>query len=124
LETLFSMFHLLSHLVLLAEEAPPAQEPSPFAQFMVIMIPVLLFMIVMQMFFGRSDAREKTRREQMLASLKKNDPVVTIGGILGTVVSVSEDKSEVTIKVDDNTRLKLQSSAIRQLPRDEAQQTK
>lgn len=118
------MIHLLSHVIVLANEAPPAEEPSAFGQFMIIMIPVLLFMIVMQMFFGRSDAREKTRREQMLASLKKNDPVVTIGGILGTVVSVSEDKSEVTIKVDDNTRLKFQSSAIRQLPRDEAQQAK
>jgi preprotein translocase subunit YajC len=31
------------------------------------------------------------------------------------VVSVSEDKNEVTIRVDDNTRLKMQASAIREV---------
>lgn len=109
------MVNWLTALLLLADEAPPVEDPSPWSPFLIIMIPTLLFMIVMQMFFGRNDAKEKARREAMLASLKKNDPVVTIGGILGTVVSVSEDKTEVTIKVDDNTRLKMQASAVRQL---------
>ena len=34
----------------------------------------------------------------MIRSLKKNDAVVTIGGIIGSVVSVSEDGAEVTLK--------------------------
>lgn len=117
------MGNWLTMLVLLADEAPPVEDPSPWSPFLIIMIPTLLFMIVMQAFFGRSDAKEKTRRDAMLAGLKKNDPVVTIGGILGTVVSVSEDKTEVTIKVDDNTRLKLQSSAIRTLPAKETKES-
>jgi preprotein translocase subunit YajC len=110
------MWNLPTAIALLAQEPPAREGGDAWTQFMIIMIPVLLFMIVMQMFFGRSDAREKARREALLASLKKHDPVVTIGGILGTVVSVSEDKSEVTIKVDDNTRLKMQATAVRPLP--------
>ena len=51
----------------------------------------------------------------MLKALKKNDPVATIGGILGTVVSVSEDGLEVVVRVDDNTRIKFRHDAIREV---------
>ena len=83
--------------------------------FMIYLIGGLVIFMVVQILFGRSDAKERTKRDQMIGALKKNDPVVTIGGILGHVVSVSEDKKEVTIRVDDNARLKLQASAIREV---------
>jgi preprotein translocase subunit YajC len=53
----------------------------------------------------------------MLNSMKKNDPVVTIGGVLGTVSHISEDGKEVTLKVDDNSRIKFQREAIREVIR-------
>jgi len=48
----------------------------------------------------------------MVQSLKKNDKVRTIGGIIGTVVDIKED--EITLKVDEsnNTKIKVASSAI------------
>lgn len=104
------MFDSFSYQILLAQG-----EGGGWQGFLIIMLPALIFMIIAQVFFGRSESKEKARRDRMLDSLKKNDPVVTIGGILGTVVSISEDKREVTIKVDDNTRLKVQSTAIREL---------
>ena len=47
-----------------------------------------------------------------LASIKKYDKVMTIGGIIGTVMEIRED--EVILKVDDNTntRMKFSRSAI------------
>lgn len=77
--------------------------------------PPLLLLFVMQTIFGRSDSKDKNRRNELIKSLNKNDPVVTIGGILGTVVTISEDKEVVTIKVDDGTRLKMQANAIREV---------
>ncbi len=59
--------------------------------------------------------KERSKRQDMLKSLKKNDPVVTIGGIIGTVVNVTEDGEEVTVRVDDNTRLKLRRDAVREV---------
>ena len=48
----------------------------------------------------------------MVQSLRKNDRVRTIGGIIGTVVDVKDD--EVTLKIDEsnNTKIKILSSAI------------
>ncbi len=103
-------------LALLAADAPPGNAPENSGQQMfVLMIGGLVIIMAVQLLFGRGEAKEKAKRDQMIGGLKKNDPVVTIGGILGSVVSVSEDKKEVTIKVDDNTRLKMQASAIREV---------
>jgi len=43
----------------------------------------------------------------MLAAVKKNDRVVTIGGIYGVVTNVQREQDEVTIKVDEATNTKL-----------------
>ncbi len=96
-----------------ADPAPAGGDPGMGA-FMIYMAGGLAIFMVVQMLFGRTESKERTRREKMIANLKKNDPVVTIGGILGQVVSVSEDKKEVTVRVDDNTRIKFQAGAIRE----------
>ena len=53
----------------------------------------------------------------MLQNLKKNDRVVTIGGIYGTVVNAQKDLDEVTIKVDESTNTKLRMQRSRDCPR-------
>lgn len=81
-----------------------------------LMLPVLAVMLVMQFLMRRNEGSDKQRREQFLSTLKKNDPIVTIGGIKGTFVSLSEDKSEVTIKVEGDVRLRMEAAAIREIP--------
>ena len=105
----------MSQFFMLAEEAAKKEQGGGMMQMLFLFGPPLLFLFVLQTFFGRSDAKDKAKRDEMVSGLKKNDPVVTIGGILGSVVSVSEDKQTVTIKVEDNTRLKMQASAIREV---------
>lgn len=114
------------HLIgILAEEPVQAPPPEPgFGPFMIYLMGGLVIFMVVQMLFGRTDSKEKARRDAMIGGLKKNDQVVTIGGIIGNVVSVSEDKTEVTIRVDDNTRLKMQASAIREPIVNKAKETK
>ncbi len=99
-----------------APVAPGDGQPpqNPWGGILTIMLPAIAVMLIIQMVMRRSEAGDKKRRVDQLASLKKNDPVVTIGGIKGTFVSASEDKAEITIKVDDNTRLKVEASAIRE----------
>ena len=50
----------------------------------------------------------------MRSNLKKNDRIVTIGGIYGTVVNINSDIDEVTIRVDEgtNTKIRMMRSAI------------
>lgn len=77
------------------------------------MVPMLIAFVVMFYFIVlRPQQREQKERAQRLASLKKNDKVVTIGGIIGTIVDLSGDGARVTLRVDDGTRIKFTRSSI------------
>ena len=62
----------------------------------------------------RPETQRRNDQEKMHKELKKNDRIVTIGGIHGTVVSASPDADEVTIKVDENsnTRIRILRTAV------------
>ena len=52
--------------------------------------------------------RERQRRHQgLLANLKKNDRVVTTGGLCGTVAAVDREAGRVSLKVDESANVKL-----------------
>ncbi len=58
------------------------------------------------------EQRERSRRDDFLKNLKKSDVVVTTGGIIGTVANVSADAPDITIKIDDNTRMRVRKTHI------------
>lgn len=81
--------------------------PAPQAGGMAFLFPALMLaMIVFMILSARSQRkREKREREEMHARLSKNDRVLTLGGIIGTIVSVKDD--EVVVKVDESTNTKM-----------------
>ena len=108
-------------LCLLAQnDAPP-----PMSSIWTIVFPAILIFFLFQLFFAQSpQKREQKHIEQLKSSLKKNDLVVTAGGILGTVANVDPAKNEVTIKVDDNTRLRVLMRSVSLLPKDDGKEAK
>jgi preprotein translocase subunit YajC len=76
--------------------------------------------LLFYLFFVLPERRERQRKEQLRKELKKNDRVVTIGGMLGTVASVSPDGNEVTLKIDEATGAKMRvlRSAIHEVLKD------
>jgi preprotein translocase subunit YajC len=68
--------------------------------------------VIMYFIMFREPKKRQRQQQQMIQSLKKNDKVRTIGGIIGIVVDVKGD--EVTLKIDEsnNTKIKVVASAI------------
>ena len=60
----------------------------------------------------RPQRKKEKARLEMLQNLKKNDRVITSGGIYGIVTSVGKD--EITLKIDEtnNTRVRFAIYAI------------
>jgi len=54
--------------------------------------------------------KQRKKTEAMLAALKKGDPVMTSGGIYGTVQSV--DTETVILKIADNVKIKIAKSSV------------
>ena len=73
-------------------------------------IPILLIFAVFYFILIRPQMRQQKQHQQMLSRLNKNDEVVTNGGMHGTIVNV--DEKTITLRVDDNTRIKFQKSAV------------
>ena len=109
----------LMSLILLAEGEAPKDQGS----FWSILVPPLLAIFVLFYFMDSPRRREQKRRDEMLKNMKKNDRVATIGGILGSVVGISTDGKEVTLKVDDNIRIRFRRTAIAEVFGDEATET-
>jgi preprotein translocase subunit YajC len=78
-----------------------------------LILPVGL-LVIFYLTFIAPERRRRAEEAKMMASLKKNDRVVTVGGIHATVVSVGSDSDVVTLKIDEssNTRIKVNRSAI------------
>ena len=93
---------------LLAQAAAPAGGGSWLETlFANPLIPLMLTMMFLYFLLLRPDRQKRKQIEQLLAGLKKNDHVVTVGGICGTVVAATPDSKVVTIRVDDSTGTKL-----------------
>lgn len=95
-------------IALLAEGEPQQTAPN-----WSMALPFVVMGLMLVLFF-RASSKEKRRQKESLAALKKNDKVVTSGGILGVVVSLKENEDEVTLRVDDssNTRIRVLKSSI------------
>ncbi|MBN2021402.1 MAG: preprotein translocase subunit YajC [Pirellulales bacterium] len=78
--------------------------PSPLFQILTMVVPIG---VLFYFFMIRPQRREQATRQAMLAAVKKNDRVITAGGIYGVVTNVHHEADEVTIKVDEATNTKL-----------------
>ena len=75
-----------------------------------MLIPMILIFGIFYMLVFRPQKKEQKEKKAMRENLKKNEQVVTTGGIHGTVVLV-KDKT-VMLRVDDNTKLEFDRESI------------
>jgi len=78
-----------------------------------LILPVGLFALFYITFIA-PERRRKAEEAKLISSLKKNDRVVTVGGIHGTVVATSPETGVVTLRIDENsnTRIRVNRTAI------------
>lgn len=72
---------------------------------LIAMVAIFYFMLI------RPENKRKKDAEQLRSNLKVGDQVTTIGGIIGTVVSVKEDKFVIETGADQ-VRIELQKWAL------------
>lgn len=90
--------------------APAGETANPLAMF----LPLILIFIVFYFFIIRPQKKKEDTRKKMIEAVKKNDKVITIGGIHGTVTQV--DDTSVLIQVDTNTKVRVEKSALSSVP--------
>ena len=94
----------MSQLMLILAQTQQQRPPSAGSIF--LLPGLLMAMLVFIFLTNRSSEKRKAReREAMYSRLAKNDRVLTIGGVVGTIHSVKD--TEVVLKVDESTNTKM-----------------
>lgn len=116
------MFASVQQLWLLAQEAAPAQpaEGDPNSLFR-MMMPLIIIFALFYFLMIRPQKKKEDDFKRLVAELKENDHVVTIGGIHGVVTNVQRDADRITIRVDESTgtKLRVNASAIARVVTDD-----
>ena len=105
-------------LAILAQEGvKPGGNRAPMWIGLVLMVAVFYFVLF------RGNPKSRKQRANLLANLKKNDRIMTIGGIVGTVVAVKD--KEIVVKVDEttNTKMTFTKDAIRTVIQEDTELT-
>ena len=77
----------------------------------VLVIVLIYFMMI------KPQRKQNKLRQEMLAELKVGDKVVTLGGIYGKIVKITDDT--IKLEVAENMRIKLQRAAVNYVQEDE-----
>ncbi len=86
-----------------------AKTGNPMMQFLPLMV---IMFAVMYVLIIRPQKQKEKKRQEMISNVRKQDKVVTAGGVHGVVVSVKE--YEVIVRIDDakDVKIKIDKSAL------------
>ncbi len=82
----------------------PEQQTPPLA---VQLLPMVGIAVAAYLILFRPERERQRKQQALLSNLKKNDRVVTSGGLCGTVASVDRDAGRVSLKVDESAAVKI-----------------
>jgi preprotein translocase subunit YajC len=95
-----------------------ADAPSPIVN----LLPLLLIFVVFYFLLIRPQQTRAKEQSQMLANLKRNDDVITSGGLYGKIIALSE--RVVTLEIAPKVQVKVDRQQIASLVKTTQQETK
>jgi len=90
-------------------QAAPGGAPPALMQF----LPLILIFVVFYFLLIRPQQQKAKEHRQMLANLKRNDDVITSGGLHGKVVAINE--RVITLEIAPNVRVRVDRPNIASL---------
>jgi preprotein translocase subunit YajC len=74
------------------------------------LLPIVVLFAVFYFLLIRPQQKQQKKRKEMLASLKKGDKVITIGGIYGTIKELRD--TDLTLRIGDNMDIRMTRYSI------------
>lgn len=91
--------------------AAEGETPSLTSTLLQTVLPIGLLVVVFYFFMIRPERKRKKETEEMRSSLSAGDPIVTIGGLTGRIVEMTDD-SIVFETGEDRVRIEVKKWAI------------
>ncbi|MCK9431522.1 MAG: preprotein translocase subunit YajC [Candidatus Omnitrophica bacterium] len=85
---------------------PQTTAVNPIVQ----LLPLALIFAIFYFLIIRPQKQKEKEHQKMLSALNKNDEVVTMAGIHGTIVNLKE--KTLTLRVDENVKIEIDRSSV------------
>jgi len=85
---------------------PQASAANPLVQ----LFPLVLIFIIFYFLLIRPQKQKEKEHQKMLSGIAKNDEVVTLGGIHGTIVNVKE--KTLILRIDENVKMEIEKNSV------------
>lgn len=80
---------------------------------------MVLFIGVLYMLLIRPQQKRKKEQQQLVSSLEIGDDIITIGGLHGRVVALTDTAMDIEVTADSDIVLRYERSALGRVVRDE-----
>jgi preprotein translocase subunit YajC len=79
---------------------------------MAMMVWLGLIFVMMYFLLIRPQRKKQKDHAALLKELKRGDKVVTTGGMFGTIFAIDDDKGNVTLRINEQTKLVFLKTSI------------
>ncbi len=81
----------------------------------VALLPLVLIFVVFYFLLIRPQQKKMKQHREMVSNVRRGDKIVTGGGLIGTIVKVTEGSEEVQVELAENVRVKVLRHTIADL---------
>ena len=101
----------MSHALILAQTAPAAPPPTATPTDAMVQLVILVLLFAGMYFLLIAPQRQKEKEQlKLVKELQKGDEVVTLGGVVGTIEKLSDERA--TLRTNGSVLIEFQRSAI------------
>lgn len=94
----------MSMLAVMVQSAPAGPNPMSTIVMFGGLFAIFYFLLI------RPQKKQQQAHEEMVSQLAKGDEVVTLGGVVGRIIHVADDR--ITLKTAGDTRLEIERSKV------------
>ena len=89
-----------------------ASQPGQGGGGLAAFFPFIVIMFIIYFLMSRPQTKRQKEKDTMRDELKKGDKIITMGGIYGTVQGFKEKGRQAIIKIDNNTNITINKTAV------------
>ena len=89
-----------------------ASQPGQGGGGLAAFLPFIVIMFIIYFLMIRPQTKRQKEKDTMRGDLKKGDKIITMGGIYGTVQGFKEKGRQAIIKIDNNTNITINKTAV------------
>ena len=76
------------------------------------LLPIIFVMVIFYFLLIRPQQKRAKQHKEMLAAMRRGDKIITSGGLVGTVVKVTDDSDTVDVEIAKDVKVQIVRSMV------------